>query len=70
MRVLLRVNIDQTGAETVMDTTFTYSSAQKTREHYTALKAAINSLVSTEMEAIFNNPSHNYLDVLISRRTV
>ena len=70
VRILIRQNIDLMGAVPLFDTTFSSNSPSYVRANYEAIKNILHGMIETEMEAIFNNPAHNYLDVLIVRRTV
>lgn len=69
MRVVLRSRNDADTAGTVVDMTYSYSDASKTRAHWDLISSTLRSVLMSEMESVYDNTAHNYLDVLVTRKT-
>ena len=69
MRVVLRSRDDAGAITTVADVSQEYSIPEKSRLHWDVVRPTITAVVLEEMEKIYVNPAHNYLDVLITRKT-
>ena len=70
MRVVIRSRDDSGAISTVADVSQEYLVPEKTRLHWDIARPTIAAVVLEEMEKVYVNPAHNYLDVLVTRKTV
>ena len=70
MRVVIRSRNDLEAIATVADSSQEYVNPATTRLHWDIVRPTLNAVILAEIEKIFDNPAHNYIDVLVTRKTV
>ena len=70
MRVVIRKKVNDAPAITLMDINDASSDQSSVRTHYESMKTGILAMLSREMDAVFDSPEGNLLDVLVSKKNV